>query len=36
MGLWPDFTGKCDMRRIAGDAPRHALLLHCESLRIMV
>jgi hypothetical protein len=32
----PDFTGKCDSGTNAGRAARMALLLHCESLRIMV
>jgi hypothetical protein len=32
----PDFAGKSDIRKTAGRASNSALLLHCESLRIMV
>jgi hypothetical protein len=31
-----DFAGKCASGTNAGRAARMALLLHCESLRIMV
>jgi hypothetical protein len=34
--LSPDFTRKCEVGIIAGEASLETLLLHCEARRIMV